>query len=576
MKTNTWLKRFRRELRRLFGKPDEYDRVPYEPDAEPQEPELPEKTKSRRFAVCLTVLLVLVVGIAAAGVIKLFWFNNPTESIMSTHPSVMDAPSKSPGGFVMTESAAPSKSPNPGGSDQIVTTLQPNVTKGRNPLPSIVGANPENASAQKLDKYDSPYTMCCKNADGTYSAYVFASPVSYKNADGQYVYIDNSIVKDPDAALLRQGYPYRNAANSVLTYFPQSDSQGIVLRQKDVDLNFAFVKSTVSDVKLENSKNMYGDLTQSADYGADGDAVRLKNTVTKTGVASEIVLSRYPGTDSFQYKITVPGYKPEDTSTGGYTKFLKNGQIGAIVSCGFAEDSGTAGRSGHISLANGLDVLPGDTPDTYTVTFRLDDSFLTAPSTVYPVRFDALFDLYNDKLADDTVYSATPDDNAYYSPFSVIGNSAAYGDGEAFVRFRYNYFFLVKPDDVLSSAYHIRELTGNRSNLALRLNAVGTQWWCYLLSWNTRSQTDRQYSALTGNTGSGDTVFDVTQYAKDCFADSTLLHESYGLAMQADGKSGDYRVFASADNTEYTPYVVTRLKSPPQVFHFEDSINPGY
>ena len=48
---------------------------------------------------------------------------------------------------------------------------------------------------EQLHEYDSPYTICYKNKDNTYSLYSFASPIQYKISDGNYAISVNNVVK---------------------------------------------------------------------------------------------------------------------------------------------------------------------------------------------------------------------------------------------------------------------------------------------------------------------------------------------------------------------------------------------
>ena len=67
-----------------------------------------------------------------------------------------------------------------------------------------------------------PYTVGYPNRDGTYSLYIFSSPVQYPTGDG-YAVIDNTVV-----ASGKEGFAYENKANEIKAYFPPSLSLSLI------------------------------------------------------------------------------------------------------------------------------------------------------------------------------------------------------------------------------------------------------------------------------------------------------------------------------------------------------------
>ena len=53
----------------------------------------------------------------------------------------------------------------------------------------------ESRKSEQLHTYDSPYTLYLKNADDTYTMFVFASPVQFSEGDGRYSLIDPTLVE---------------------------------------------------------------------------------------------------------------------------------------------------------------------------------------------------------------------------------------------------------------------------------------------------------------------------------------------------------------------------------------------
>ena len=78
------------------------------------------------------------------------------------------------------------------------------------PVPGISG------QGEALPECNTPYTVGYPNRDGTYSLYIFSSPVQYPTGDG-YAVIDNTVV-----ASGKEGFAYENKANEIKAYFPPS------------------------------------------------------------------------------------------------------------------------------------------------------------------------------------------------------------------------------------------------------------------------------------------------------------------------------------------------------------------
>lgn len=436
----------------------------------------------------------------------------------------------------------------------------------------------ENNDSKKIDKYDSPYTMCYKNRDGTYTVYMFASPVSYKASDGSYKYIDNSLVKTTNKGMLGKGYNYQNAANDIVTYFPQTSNKDIVVKNGNNELDFSLNSPGFSKTlaaKVGSDTNMFGDKMQGITYGSAKDDVQLRNYVTKAGVNTEVILNKYPGTNTVEFKVNAPNCTPDDQGNG-YICMSDSKKLESVIYAGLMKDSFSKSfneSDGHVSVNNNADISYDMNQDSYVVEFTLDDKFLKSKSTVYPVKFDTSFDSYLNKQPDSGVYSNMPSKNAYLSPISVIGNSDALGIGRQYIRFRFDYFFQCDPDSVLSAKYHLNELTGFHSEDKVALYKMNTQWSSTELNWDEKPDFGAKVAESDAN-GKGDVSFDITGYVKKCFADPTMMTESYGLLLKGDESQNKYRVFASSDNSEYPPYVEIRLKSLPNGFISRDNINP--
>lgn len=154
-----------------------------------------------------------------------------------------------------------------------------------------------NGHNQKLSEYDSPYTICYENKDGTYSMYIFASPIQYKIANG-YEVIDNTIIKSA-----KDRYAFENKANEIKTYFPKSLHEYFRVEKGSTFIEFKFNGNldVFSEAKQKLYKNMYGDTISAVIYKRkDMDVIFYS---TNAGIKSEIVLKDKPNSNAFSFTV---------------------------------------------------------------------------------------------------------------------------------------------------------------------------------------------------------------------------------------------------------------------------------
>lgn len=121
------------------------------------------------------------------------------------------------------------------------------------------------ANANDLSLYDSEYTYCKQNDDGTYSLYIYNSPIQYWDND-EYKKIDNTLV-------LQSGkYKYTNKDNEIKMNYPKNFKDSFVLKDNEKQLKFKFMDDgNWEEAVLEDWNNINGDRVK---------AVVYKNSIT--------------------------------------------------------------------------------------------------------------------------------------------------------------------------------------------------------------------------------------------------------------------------------------------------------
>ena len=420
-----------------------------------------------------------------------------------------------------------------------------------------------NGHTTQLHDYDSPYTICYENQDGTYSMYIFSAPIQYKTDSG-YAVIDNAIVKSK-----KDGYIFENKANDIKTYFRKSPQGFFRIERED-----GYIEFMPEDCKgFSEAKH----ITYTNIYGTKVDAVRYERKdidlvfyPVRSGIKMEVVLKEKPKSGPFTYFVQTQGSSAVNDQNG-YVLF-KNGNSNAalvyqpLVSYQMKEGGNQLDISSTMEVGGGSGV--------YTVKIHLNQDILDDENLQYPVKFDPSFELYLNKMPDSGVYSEMPSMNAYLSALDIVGTHDLLGYCRQFKRFRFNYVLNCSPDTILSSTYILQDLTGFSATTTLSLKELNQQWSSTRLSWSQMSCDGNELMNIDFQ--SGKLFIDLTSFTKDCFADRSGTKESQGLLFYGKEEKGtvDYRAFGSSDNSEYPPYLVLQLSELPRKFYVRDNINP--
>ena len=406
------------------------------------------------------------------------------------------------------------------------------------------------SESRKVTYYDSIYTICYKNRNGTYDTYIFSSPIQYKDETGYHI-IDNTVMESKHAS-----YSYENKANDIKTYFPDTLDDGIRIQRKDEFIEFkpALSSELFSKAQAKTRQNAYGDEVSGVEYS--GKQMDLFFYPARAGVMCEAFLKQAPQGGKLSFSCNSSA-KAIDNPSFQYLLFKNQsdnmGILQAPVIFSGKEENlqprmGTveANRSGSDYLADIPLKQAGEFPAT--VSFSVE--------------------LYQNKLPDACAYEKSG--NAYLSDHTVVGTHPDFGQGIAYTRTRINYFLDIPVDNVLTVSYCIPQLFAAAGAGNVELREVTQQWSSSNLSWETKTplgdlvaQAEQQDGML---------CFDITRYAKECLEDFSLEKESVGLALQMANNEG-YTVLASSDHALYAPYIRIHTNTMPGYFVPKDNIN---
>ncbi len=401
--------------------------------------------------------------------------------------------------------------------------------------------------SHRLKEYDSPYTVGTKNRDGTFSLYIFSSPVQYPTEDG-YTMIDNGLIKSSEPS-----FAYENAANEIKCYFPQRLEDGFkIIRGKDW---MQFVPSDTkgySTAQRHVYTNLFGDKVDAVIYKRKSQ--NLIFYATSAGIKMEIVLMEMTESINFTVETSCKTYEDKQN---GYIRFLNGETNTAVIYQPLAKND-----EGDVSIGTKMKI--SKTQERYSVEIFIDPNL----NGQYPIRMDPSFELYRNKMPDTSIYSCF-NVNSYLRQYAVVGQHPVLGEGWEYMRFRINRFTAIRPNNILSATYHMKLLSDLSDDYQPEMISMDQDWSSAQMLWSTRIQPG-------GRIGCPETeipgVFDITSFVKNSVTDEMNISEAEGCVLRAKGS--DYMIYASSDNSQYTPYIHLKLSAKPQAFVPRDNINP--
>ena len=290
-----------------------------------------EETKFlRNIIVWLLVIAIFVqcLGTPFSGTIRIAHAASTEQTENAPEQSATPVPTEEPKTTEPpgnTEEPKPTETPVP--NDGINTGLKEQYRKVLDTLLDENGHLSDDGllSLKPLPYEEEKYTDVVDNGDGTKTVKLFSSPIKFKNADGNWEYIDNNIVainsKD------NSQHEYKNKASDIKVFMSDNLDQsgaiklnirdysigfkplGIVLKEGKSIANLNFIGGDKSEIKeaILDVKKEYSTLEYSNTFNENTD---IRITPTSTGVKEDIVFNKMPKESEFSYEFTVENVVP--------------------------------------------------------------------------------------------------------------------------------------------------------------------------------------------------------------------------------------------------------------------------
>ena len=404
-------------------------------------------------------------------------------------------------------------------------------------------------------------TIVFQNSDGTKTAYHYSDPVKYKDKSGKIKDKSNKISETSDG-------DYTNVDNDINAYFPKKvhKNKGVELRFGEYVIEMAPNINGSSGACRQTGHNKYSDPTEYVQYpDVFDEGISLRYTPTFDGYKEDIILNEKPEENEFEFKITTDGLSVVQATSGNY--YLANPLTGEyITSLGniviYDNDGNESEGYNHY-----YEVTPIISDEQYLITVVVDELYLEAESTAYPVYVDPTLTVMPKGYVDDATLYCYKEETAYDSGQIKIGYTSSYGKSRGLYNFPLwkfnNDFICMYGNQILSAELNLYAVgyseANDKYNVAknLSLYEFNREWSPSTVKWNNTNPDDYEGRITTEIVTKHWTAFDITYVLNKFKTDPDYTENFKGLLLKADSETtGTWKKMVSSSGTaSYRPYI---------------------
>ncbi len=361
-------------------------------------------------------------------------------------------------------------------------------------------------------------TKCYINKDGTYTMYLFASPIAYYN-NGYLKEIDNSIIDSDNS-----NYKFQNKSNDIKTYFPEDITDGLYIKNETDEVIVKLYDNTLnfSPAVKKTYRNVYGDKVNAVKY--HNKNIDLFFYPTVFGINAEFLI--YNSTiNQLSFDITANG---KNQFYDFYIRYIANGttnETGAIV------HDPIVYSSNKFNDTVKKDILKNKDSVILRYTFDCDKN----------TSFNMSFELYKKKMLDCSVYSNI-EWNCFLHNYSFIGKSFL-GEGYHLAKNNIHEYIDIPYNNILSLKYVIKELYNNAQD-SVKFYRNTKEWSSSTICWKG-GNVSTEFVMEEKPDNNKNYIFDLSRILKD------QLSFEHGYTLK---KEKGMSIICTNDNSMYFPY----------------------
>ncbi len=397
-------------------------------------------------------------------------------------------------------------------------------------------------------------TMVLQNRDGTISVYYTSQPLRYVDSSGA--------VQDIDLTLTQENRTWRTTANAVEVSFAQNYTEGISLDYKDTALrlvpvpNAASGSGSVETAPMVTAQATDSTLTYRNLFGAGIDVCY---TPLYNGVKEDIILPSYTGVNAFRFLLYTGGMTLFEEAGSYYLAQTEDADERVLIGKVVAYDAQKRISEGSLSIS------PVKAGEIYQMTLSVDESFLEAEATSYPVVIDPSLIIWDAESGDGTVwdapiYSGKPNINFGTYLYNGIGYAdSSYQVGRTAIKLNgliNDPTYANLPASAITNAeFYIKDSYG-ASGRTVNLYAItgNSTWTETSLTWNNIGSVSSELQASATVGGEERSTFNITNLVR-AWKNGTY-NISCGFLLQSANESLGGNFYSTETAAANQPYAV--------------------
>ena len=403
------------------------------------------------------------------------------------------------------------------------------------------------------------------NADNTKTVYVYNEPIKYyDSSDNSVKFINNALKKTT-----RDKYLYENTDGEYKIFIPENIKRDIIIKDNESnDMKFRPNVETKRKAKKTISKFL-GQEEEVVEYkDIFGKGYDLQYIPQNNSIKENIIIKKNRGIYEFEFIIEANGLIP-DKNQGKVINFVKQkdknninltkNNSNAVFSFGelFIRDSysGYPDGNDHISINNYYTVTDLGSYK-YKLIYRLDEKFLNAKSTKYPVLVDPSISPIK-KIYDAPVYTKRSSENFKNNAWIQIGKiGGTYGYGRGYFKTsaeQMKKLTYINPQNIVSANLRLYEGSGTTYTSKIKVYNNENKWNVGNITYNNKPKLSGSVIDTVKISKSGFYNFKITSLVKNWL--KSVLDEGgydagYGVALIRDTSADGRKDFCSANYGE--------------------------
>ena len=443
-------------------------------------------------------------------------------------------------------------------------------------------------SEEQLDEYVNRFVDISENADGTSTAVFNFAPIRYRDDDGSWQDIDNTIMPNADLSDRQNGFLYTNSSAEVDVNLA-ADSSGDLLASVQHSGKSISFKPVIYDNSMSASSGaleqagtgaavfVYTPDEAQKQNAAHADrfvadrkyaALRYENvfspgthielTPMSSGLKENIILSA-PASGSFTYELSLDGMYPELNDDGSI--FLYDDETDEL--CGFIAAPCMEDNAQSPAESYDIDVSLTEDDGKYIYRITPDEEWLNSTERVYPVAIDPTFTFNTETYLSDTFIAKKYPANCYVSDTHIkLGNSGTLGVSRGLFRLKSFSSALGSGRTIISASFKAYQDYTGASAPEIGLYNVSETYTYNTVTWNTAPACGSLIKKITVD-DTGWFTWDVTSKIKSWYKTAPTVTALY---MRNVSESANmYKRFRSVNysDTAYAPKLTVVYMTKP-------------